>query len=97
MKASVNVNDHVWVRLTTFGEQVLREDVEEAYRNMVNKTERDKNVDSAISKLYETTQGWTRFHLHDLMRIFGKTMYMGSTDQVIEENIISLTAMPYDF
>lgn len=93
MEASVNINDYVWVKLTLDGEIHLRKHFEEVFRN--EDVQPSPNVEKTLSTMYAATDGWTRFLLHDFMMIFGETMYMGSTKQMIEGNLISLTGKPY--
>ena len=75
-----NINDDVKVKLTQFGWDVHKahwlpycDSLEEYERHMKPKV--DKN-------------GYTKFQLWDLMRIFGETMYNGNMNKPFDMEII---------
>ena len=80
MKATGNFNDYVWVQLTPQGEATLRADIRKY-----------SELDDDQPTRYDVGDGWSRFHLYDLMNIFGSKMFNGSPEPQFIKNVISYT------
>lgn len=66
-----NVNNHVWVRMTAFGKEVLSKKIDEL------------KISSKIARIalpIETTEGWSQWQLHELMNWFGEYMVPGGPE-----------------
>lgn len=76
----MNLNDTVWVQLTTFGFVVLCE----RWANVpgLNMTIAD------VKNHHRMKNGWYEFQLWDLMNLFGPHMKMGFNDMPIKNNRI---------
>jgi hypothetical protein len=83
MDVTINVNDYVWVRLTSFGEVWLRRDLKDMMAH--------EEVDEHIENNFKPKDGWTRFRLYELINIFGSPVF-GET--VFEDNEISFIQKP---
>jgi len=66
----MNINDHVWVKLTQLGRDMHRNDHEQFLR-------RCPQVKLAYAAPTET-DGWSRWQLWNLMHLFGPFCYMGA-------------------
>jgi hypothetical protein len=77
----MNTNDPVWVELTDYGKEVLRQHW--AGVITINKP----NYES----LYHITNGWYRFSLWELMHIYGPHLYNGARFMPFEKNEVQFT------
>lgn len=64
-----NVNNKVKVKVTEFGEQVLRKRHEEVNKHF---------LESSEFQLEKDGEGFTEFQLWELMSIFGEHLYNGA-------------------
>lgn len=71
-----NINDHVWVKLTDYGERLWA-----GYWSTVS-----QGVPPSVRHTDE--QGRTRFQLWTLMAVFGGKMFVGGKEQVFEDNVV---------
>lgn len=75
-----NVNHHVWVKLTDHGREIHRQ-YWEPYSRGIYVAPR------------ASADGWSRFQMHDVMRVFGPHMVMGG-DLPFETEIILASDEP---
>jgi hypothetical protein len=80
----MNINENVWVRLTSSGERQWSE-----HWNRYGHF--PEGVPKAIQHSQREDDGRVRFQIHEIMRIFGASCYNGSTDLPFVDNIIDLT------
>jgi len=67
---SFNINDTVKVKLTEAGRNILRDRHDEAYSSV------PQFIEKPEYKLPEVdSNGYTKFQLHELMNIFGGSLY----------------------
>jgi hypothetical protein len=71
-----SIHDHVWVKLTPYGEQVWT-----GYWSTVS-----QGVPPSVR--FTDEQGRTRFQFWTLMAVFGGKMFVGGKEQVFEDNVV---------
>lgn len=91
-EVAININDEVFVRLTSYGKEVIKdslkelglvEDIQKSSFEMYTKTDQD---------------GWTKLQLHVLMDLFGSVMHPGGLKgPVFEENLIRIGSIKMGF
>lgn len=100
LEVKINLNDYVWVELTDYGWEVIRE----YYTNLFsNVPQYSQDVVEKFVNGYKkvTKQYWvdciggekialTKFQLHDMMHLLGPKTYMGNTN-CINNNTIYFT------
>lgn len=74
-----NVNDYVRVRLTDLGRKIHRAEFDELNDKFESKMD--------YTPPNEDKDGWSRWQMHHLMRIFGLELFVG-LDVPFEPNII---------
>ncbi len=75
---SININDRVKVRLTIEGHHVLKNNYEHVFGDTGCLPYEDPDEDE---------EGWSEWHLWELMSKFGKRTFMGAP-QLFKENAI---------
>ncbi len=80
MEINLNVNDFVKVKLTDDG---LKQ-----YKNHLESYIPDKELIQDKIKHSKVKEGLYEFCIWELMQIFGKKMFCGSTEKMFEENRI---------
>jgi hypothetical protein len=80
----INCNEDVYVRLTAQG----RECVKSHFENMDLPS--DIKKENFVSYTQADDEGWSKFQLWNLMKIFGSLMYMGSVTQPFEHNVVRI-------
>lgn len=88
---SININDNVWVEVTDYGWQCLRNHYIDLFKpvgcvNIDEYVELHKKKTKAYMENGERIN-LTRFQLHELMNIFGSKCYVGA-NQTIKNNKI---------
>ena len=83
MKFSMNVNDQVLVKLTEGGKAKHKQYYADIFAQLFEDWE---------SRFYSEPdvdfRGYTKFQMHEIMNIFGPTMFNGSRDMPFENNEI---------
>jgi len=84
IKLSMNLNDTVQIKLTSYGWETLHK-----YYNEFKKQEgiSEDNLEW-LKKGYNCGEGYYSFHLWEVMLIFGKDMWMGNDAMPFDMNII---------
>lgn len=72
---SMNINDFVEVRLTSYGHKVIKDHHDFIFKGKVS------FIPSA------EIDGWSRWQLWELMRVFGEYMGLGMEEVVFESDI----------
>ncbi len=86
MKGYGNINDPVWLKLTSYGQTVLRDWIENIPVPS-SWTSADREV---VIKMHDAGEGWSEFQIWELMQIFGPKMDHGA-EQMFEDNAIYYT------
>lgn len=77
----LNINENVKVKITEYGLKILEDNF--------NKLKKDfPSIDYSFEKPKVDEDGFSKMQLHEVMKTFGKYMYMGTTKYPIELSII---------
>ncbi len=84
-KIPFNVNDYVYVKLTNYGKEKLKQDFEKEI-SYLSKESKEK-IKKSFKLFEEDENGWSKWQLWDLMNKLGKYWTMGC-ENVFDTNIL---------
>ena len=100
LEIKINLNDYVWVELTDYGWECIRDYFTNLYSNVPTYSqevvEKSVNMYKRATKQYWVDRiggekiALTKFQLHDMMHLLGPKTYMGNTN-CINNNTIYFT------
>lgn len=73
-KIKFNINDYVYVQLTSYGREVLEKEFYSFWTYIYGKD----NIPFSYIEPMEDENGWSKFQLWDLMSKLGDKIHMGS-------------------
>lgn len=83
-----NINDYAFVRLTDYGKRIYLDHFI-PFRAQFPKVFPESKIRSQLDARCNA-EGWTRFHLWELMMYYGDVMYVGNTEQPFEGNAVRM-------